>query len=298
MRRLTIAYGVIAASLFLTMPALAVQDRLAGRWEGTLQAPQGEMPAVATFKKDGDKYTGTITGVRGDIQLNEVKIDGDKVTAKATVETPQATVDINYVFSLQGDSLKGTGSLDFNGNPFSFEIALKRAAGGTAATPATPAAPPRPRVEQPQQKRSIDYFAGQWTFKYVGRESELGPAPREGLVVFTKRADGKSVDGAVAGKNDAGAYKESLSVVYDDASKMLTWHEKLANGVNIAGKGDWTSPITIRFAVDPIKAKGKTLQLHRTMTIIAAHTFTFTEELSEDGGPFMRLGTAVFTRAN
>jgi len=52
MRRLTIAYGIIAASLFLAMPALAVQDRLAGRWEGTLQAPQGEMPAVATFKKD------------------------------------------------------------------------------------------------------------------------------------------------------------------------------------------------------------------------------------------------------
>ena len=59
---------------------------------------------------------------------------------------------------------------------------------------------------------------------------------REGLVVFTKRADGNSVDGAVAGKNDAGAYKESLSIVYDDASKVLTWNEKLANGVNIAGK--------------------------------------------------------------
>jgi hypothetical protein len=300
MRLLMIACLVAVASLTLARPSLAVQDRLAGRWEGKLQAPQGEMPAVAVFKKDGDKYTGTITGVRGDIQLNEVKLDGDKVTAKAQVETPQATVDINYVFNLEGDSLKGTGSVDINGNPFSFEIALTRAAEGAAGAQSPPPTPPRPRVEvpQPQQKRSIDYFAGQWSFKYVGRESELGPAPREGLVVFTKRADGNSVDGNVAGKSDAGAYKESLVIVYDDASKMLAWNEKLANGVMLVSKGDWTSPITIRFAVDPVKAKNKTIQLHRTMTIVAAHTFTVTEELSEDGGPFMRLGTAVFTRAN
>src|ERR1700751_1052273 len=99
MRRSMIGFGIVAATLALAIPAFAVQDRLAGRWEGKLQAPQGEMPAVAVFKRDGDKYTGTITGMRGDIQLNEVKIDGDKVTAKAQVETPQAAVDINYVFN-------------------------------------------------------------------------------------------------------------------------------------------------------------------------------------------------------
>jgi hypothetical protein len=293
MRRLMIAPAIV---LVLAIHGFALQDKLAGRWEGKLQAPQGEMPAVAIFKKDGDSYTGTITGMRGDIQLSQVKVDGDKVTAKAQVDTPQATIEINYAFTLQGDSLKGTGSVDFNGNPFSFDIALKRAAEGAAS--ATPA-PPRPRIEvpQPQQKRTIDYFAGQWTFKYVGRESELGPAPREGVVAFTKRADGNSVDGAIAGKSDAGAYHESLVVAYDDASRALVWNEKLANGMAINSKGDWSSPITIRFAVDPIKAKGKTLQLHRTVTIVAAHTFTVTEELSEDGGPFMRLGTAVYTRA-
>ena len=291
MQRFMIACVILAV---LAIPAVA-QDRLAGRWEGKLQAPQGEMPAVATFKKDADKYTGTITGMRGDIQLNEVKIDGDKVTAKATVETPQGALDINYVFNLQGDSLKGTGSLDFNGNAFSFDIALKKAAEGSTAAQT----PPRPRIEvpQPQQKRSIDYFAGQWTFKYVGRESELGPAPREGLVVFTKRADGNSVEGMVSGKSDAGAYKETIVIGYDEASKALAWNEKLANGMMVNSKGDWSSPITIRFAVDPIKAKGKSLQLHRTVSIIAGHTFTITEELSEDGSPFMRLGTAVFTRA-
>ena len=29
--------------------------------------------------------------------------------------------------------------------------------------------------------------------------------------------------------------------------------------------------------------------------MIAAHSFSITEELSEDGGPFIRLGNALFT---
>src|SRR5262245_29131110 len=128
MRRLMIAFATILA---LAIPAFA-QDKLAGRWEGKIQAPQGEMPGVAIFKKDGDNYTGTITGSRGDIQLSQIKVDGDKVTAKAQVETPQASLEINYVFNLQGDTMKGTGSLDFNGNPFSFDIALKKVTEGAA----------------------------------------------------------------------------------------------------------------------------------------------------------------------
>ena len=63
-------------------------------------------------------------------------------------------------------------------------------------------------------------------------------------------------------------------------------------------KGDWTSPLVIRFTVDPIKVKNQTLRLRRTMTVISAHSFSVTEELSEDGGPFVRLGQAIFSKAN
>ena len=66
--------------------------------------------------------------------------------------------------------------------------------------------------------------------------------------------------------------------------------------LQIASKGDWTSPISIRFTVDPIKVKGQTLQLRRTIAVISAYSFTVTEELSEDGGPFVRLGQAIFSK--
>jgi len=42
--------------------------------------------------------------------------------------------------------------------------------------------------------------------------------------------------------------------------------------------------------------KGQTLLLKRIISIVAGHSFTVTEELSENGGPFVRLGSAIYTR--
>jgi hypothetical protein len=125
----------------------------------------------------------------------------------------------------------------------------------------------------------------------------LWPAPREGVATFTKRADGKSVEGVTEGKSDGNMFKETSVISFDEPSKMLTFSEKLASGVVLNSKADWTSPIAIRFEIEPVKVKGQTLQLRRTINVVAAHTFTVVEELSEDGGPFVRLGSAVFTKA-
>ncbi len=84
---------------------------------------------------------------------------------------------------------------------------------------------------------------------------------------------------------------------FDEATKMLSFSERL-RGLQITSKGDWSSPISIRFSVDPIKVKGQTLQLRRTIAVISAYSFSVKEELSEDGGPFVRLGQAIFSKAN
>ena len=131
----------------------------------------------------------------------------------------------------------------------------------------------------------------------VGRESAIAPSPRQGTVSFTKRADGKSVEGVVEGTADGKPYRETMTFSFDETSKTLTITEKLASGTQINGRGDWSSPIAVRFAVDPVKIKGQSLQLRRTLSIVAAHSFTITEELSEDGGPFVRLGNAIYSRA-
>ena len=151
-------------------------------------------------------------------------------------------------------------------------------------------------MPQPQQKQSIDYFVGQWSYRYVGRESALGPAPRECSVTFTKRSDGKTLDSVAQCKHDGGVYKDTAVIAFDEATKMMTFTEKPGNGVALNSRADWTSPIPIRFTIDPIKAKGQSLQLRRIISVVAAHSFTIAEELSEDGGPFVRLGNAVVTK--
>ncbi|HJQ70278.1 MAG TPA: hypothetical protein VKA70_14975 [Blastocatellia bacterium] len=301
MRRSIIILGIILIIQALAVSAFAQQDKLVGRWEGKIKAPQGERATTLTFRKEGDAYTGKMPGLQpgSEIQLKEIKLEGNKLTAVADIDTPQGSITINYDFTLEGETLNGKGEIRSFG--MSFDMNLTRASTDPASASPTPAgggaAPPRrATVPQPQQKQSADYFVGQWSYKYVGRESALAPAPRECTLSITKRADGKTLDGAANCTADGKAYKESFVIVYDDATKMMTVVEKLGSGVTLNSRADWTSPISIRFTIDPVKAKGQSLQLRRTISVVAAHSFTIAEELSEDGGPFLRLGSAVVTR--
>lgn len=295
--------ALIFVSIVLLVQALAFggtqQDKLEGRWAGTVDGIQGQQPATATFKKEAGKYSGSISGLRpgADAVLKDINLDGDKVTAKTEVDTPQGNVVVSYAFVVQGETLKGKGEVEFGGQTYTFTFDLKR--GGEMPAGATQAQPPaRREVPQPQQKQSISYFVGEWSYSSIGRESALGPAPREGTTTFTLRPDGKSLDVRTVGKSDNTSFNESAVITWDEATKMLTFSEKLSNGVQVQSKGDWRSPISIRFTVDPIKVKGQTLQLKRIISIVAAHSFTVTEELSENGGPFVRLGSAVYTKVS
>ena len=318
MRRALNICGVVCMTIIsvqsLAAAVFAQGDKLVGRWEGKAQSPQGERETSLVIKKEGDVYTGVMPGMRQgmEIQLKDFKIDGDKFTAKADIETPQAAITINYSFTLAGETMKGQGALDFGGQSITIDFDLKRVSANPNAASASSGQQPgsqgqsqgpgqgqqRQRIEvpQPQQKQSIDYFVGQWSYKYIGRESALWPAPRECVVTFTKRTDGKSVEGVSECKHEGGAFKDNLVIVFDEATKTLSFTENLGSGVALKSKGDWTSPISIRFTIDPVTAKQQKLQLRRAITVVAAHSFTVAEELSEDGGPFVRLGSAVFSK--
>jgi hypothetical protein len=300
MRKALIAITVLFIQCFVVSGQST--DKLAGRWAGTVDGLQGKQNAVATFKKEGEGYTGSISGLRPGTEaaLKDIKVDGDKVTAKTEIESPQGSVVINYNFVIQGEAMKGKGEVEFGGQTYGFDFDLKRGAeipAGAQSAPAAPQQPPaRREVPQPQQKQSASYFVGEWTFNWIGRESALGPAPREGTTTFTLRPDGKTLDAKTVGKADGKPFTESAVITFDEATKMFTFAERLANGVQVRSTGDWRSPISIRFTFEPIKVKGQTLALKRIISVVAAHSFTVAEELSEDGEPFVRLGSAIYTR--
>lgn len=323
MRRINHLCGAVVTVTLLASAVFAQSNGLAGNWDGKIVSPQGERPMSAVFKKEADGYSGTVNAMARDTALKDVKVEGNKVTAIAAIDTGAAVINITYHLTLDGDSLKGTADADFGGQAFSLEVELKRASGAAAqGAPAgqSPNPAPRPAAPggqpaggqqagggaggpggraasppQPMQKQSADYFVGTWTTKVTGRESALGVAPRAGTITFTKNPNG-TVTGRGSSAHEGGKLDEDISLTFDEATKMITMTEKRSNGVQIRSKGDWTSPIAIRFTVDPIKAGKQTLNLKRTISIVSAYSFTIVEELSEDGGPFVRLSNALYSK--
>jgi hypothetical protein len=155
----------------------------------------------------------------------------------------------------------------------------------------------RPSPPQPQQRQGLDYFAGSWKFSWIGRESAITPGPRTGTVTFTRASDSNSLEMRIEGSSEAaGAYKESGIVTWNDEKKTLTMREHLAGGADVASVGDWSSPIGIHFECDPITVQGQTLRLRRNYQILSPTSYSVTEELSTNGGPFVRLGTGDFRK--
>lgn len=299
---------IIAATMFMLgivlgsgFPVSAQTDRLQGRWEGTVQSPQGERRVVALIKKDGDKYTGSITGIRGDLPLKGITIEGDKVLAVAEINSPQGVIPIRFSFTLKEETMSGEGEVDFGGQSFSFVYDLRRTSEDPTPptdAPSASAQPSPPRVvPQPQQRQSLEYFVGQWSFKWIGRDSPLGPGgTREGTVTYRLTADGRVLEAHISGRSDEGTYQESATLSFDPERKILSVSERLISGITLRSQGDWSSPIAIRFTVEPVTVKGHRLQMRRTISVISAFSFSVLDELSEDGGPFIRLGHATFSK--
>ena len=295
---------LVSIALASTLVRAAQQDPLEGRWEGTVQSMQGESKASMSFKKASDGYTGQVSRLRGEggeIALTQVKLNGSQLSAIASVETPNATIEVKYQLVLEGDSLKGKGLVEFGGQTFELTYDLKRAAPGSrpAAEQQGQTGPQqRPGVPQPQQKQSPQYFAGRWTFNWLARESPLGPSgPVDGTVTCTLGPDQKTLQCQTEGKSETGNTHGTSTITFDETSKMATYVERLPNGVEIRSTGDWSSPISIRFKVEPVKTGGHLLNLRRTISIISAFSYKVTEEISTDGGPYERLGQGLFTKA-
>lgn len=155
----------------------------------------------------------------------------------------------------------------------------------------------RPSPPQPQQKQGLQYFAGAWRFSWAGRESAITAGPRSGTITFTMPSGATVMRMETQGAVDGGAaYQESGTLEWDDAKKALTIHERIAAGVDVRSVGDWTSPIAINAESAPMTVKGQNLRLRRFYSILSATSFTIVEELSTNGGPFVRLGKGDFTK--
>jgi hypothetical protein len=92
---------LIIAALAVTAAAADVS----GKWSGQVPGRGGEgMAATFTFKVDGDKLSGTMTGPQGEVPLQEGKVAGDKISFSTT----GGNAKILFAGTVAGDEIKMT----------------------------------------------------------------------------------------------------------------------------------------------------------------------------------------------
>jgi opacity protein-like surface antigen len=116
--------------VFVMLVALAAAVQAAdvtGKW--TAQVPgRGGQTRETTFnlKADGEKLTGTMSGMQGDVELQDGKLKGDEVSFHVKLNFQGNDVKMNYKGKLAGDEIKFTRQREGSDQPPA-EFTAKRA---------------------------------------------------------------------------------------------------------------------------------------------------------------------------
>jgi hypothetical protein len=79
-----------------------------GKWQGTIQGPEGDLTLVFTFTVDGETLGGTVEGPAGQLPITKGTIKGDDLTFNVDLD---ASTTITHEARVSGDSIlvKATG---------------------------------------------------------------------------------------------------------------------------------------------------------------------------------------------
>ena len=102
---------LLMLGIFGSPRAAAAQDvDLTGKWEFSVDSPNGVGERSVTFLQEGAELTGDIASSRAAGPLTGT-VEGNKVTFVATVQMDSGPFEITYVGTIEGDEI--TGSVEF-----------------------------------------------------------------------------------------------------------------------------------------------------------------------------------------
>lgn len=116
-----------AAVLVLASAALAWAANIDGKWVAQVPGRGGQtQEQTFTFKADGEKLTGTVTGPRGEAPISDGVIKGDDISFTQTFDMQGNSVKVIYKGKVSGDEIKFTRARE-GGNQPPTEFTAKRA---------------------------------------------------------------------------------------------------------------------------------------------------------------------------
>ena len=82
---------------------------ISGTWKGTAETPAGTVQRTFVFKVDGSKLTGETSSDRfGKSQIQDGKVDGDKISFTIAVSFQGNEAKVNYTGKVNGEEIKFT----------------------------------------------------------------------------------------------------------------------------------------------------------------------------------------------
>lgn len=99
---------------------------LEGNWSGAIETPNGSMNVMAAIKKAPGGYTGTISGMEGDVPLRDIEMVGDTVTAVATMSAGGQSIEVWYSFLFKDGALNGKVDANVGGQSMSLPLRLRK----------------------------------------------------------------------------------------------------------------------------------------------------------------------------
>lgn len=98
-----------------------------GKWVAQVPGRQGQTrEQTFNFKVDGDKLTGTVSGMQGETSISDGKINGDEISFSQTFNMQGNSVKLLYKGKVSGDEIKFTRTREGSDQP-GREFTAKRA---------------------------------------------------------------------------------------------------------------------------------------------------------------------------
>lgn len=118
---------LLAAIVMMICAVLALAADVTGKWTAQVPGRGGQMMETTfNFKVDGEKLTGTVSGMQGDNPISDGKVKGDDVSFVVTMSFGGNEVKMLYKGKASGDEIKFTRERE-GGNRPPQEFTAKRA---------------------------------------------------------------------------------------------------------------------------------------------------------------------------
>ena len=98
-----------------------------GTWNCEYSIGDMKRTADITIKKDGDKFSGTMSWPdQKETNLKDLKLKDDTLTFSAVRKFMDNEITVEYTLTIDGDNLKGKGAAEFGGQTQEFDMKGKR----------------------------------------------------------------------------------------------------------------------------------------------------------------------------